>query len=79
MGLIPQQLCNLTITLTKFYVAGKIKFPNSQKHTPLHKINYGLVERMDDPTFFIIELDDTLGPPLISWQVFSHLMVIPCN
>ena len=79
MGLIPQQLCNLTITLTKFYVAGIIKFPKSQKHTPLHKINYGLVEIMDDLTFFIIGLNDALGTPLISWQVFSHLTMILFN
>ena len=60
MGLIPHQLYNLTITLC---VAGIMKLPKSQ-HTPLHRIIYGLVEIMDDPTLFMIGLDDVLGMPL---------------
>ena len=62
MKLIPQQLYNLTITLC---VAGIMKLPKSQ-HTALHRINYGLVEIMDELTFFMIGLDDAWGTPLIS-------------
>ena len=60
MGLIPQQLYNLTNTLC---VAGIMKLPKSQ-HTAPHRINYGLVEIMDDPTFFMSGLYDAWGLPL---------------
>ena len=62
MKLIHKQLYNLTITLC---VTGIMKLPKSQ-HTTLHRINYGLVEIMDDPTFFMSGLDDAWGTPLIS-------------
>ena len=62
MGLIPLQLYNLTNPLC---VAGIMKLPKSH-HTTLHRINYGLVEIMDDPTFFMSGLDDAWRTPLIS-------------
>ena len=62
MGLIPLQLYNLTNNLC---VAGIMKLPKSQP-IALHRINYGLVEIMDDPTFFMSGLDDPWGTPLIS-------------
>lgn len=62
MGLIPLQLYNLTNTLC---VAGIMKLPKTQP-IALHRINYGLVETMDDPTLFMSGLYDALGTPLIS-------------
>ena len=62
MGLIPLQWYNLTNTLC---VAGIMKLPKSQP-IALHRINYRLVEIMDDPTFFMSGLNDPWGAPLIS-------------
>ena len=47
--------------------------------TPLHGVKYVLVEIMDDPTFFMIGLDNALwGCPYPLRQI-SHLPMNPCN
>ena len=40
--------------------------PQKPLHTPLPRVNYGLLEIMDDLSFFMIGLDDALGDALIS-------------
>ena len=72
MWLTPQQSYDSTSTLTKsVWLRWQKITPQKPLHTPLPRVNYGLLEIMDDLSFFMIGLDDALGDALISWDKFS--------